>query len=94
MPTRNVVLTDHQEAFISELVRSGRYKNASEVLRASLRLMERREQEDAAKLEILRRRLDAAEQDAESGRLYDYTPTLLDEIDAEEREEFRQSGME
>ena len=36
MPTRNVVLTQHQETFIGELVRSGRYSNASEVLRESL----------------------------------------------------------
>ena len=42
MPTRNVLLTDHQEAFIGDLVRSGRYRNASEVLRESLRPMERR----------------------------------------------------
>ncbi|MCG8360846.1 MAG: type II toxin-antitoxin system ParD family antitoxin [Kiloniellales bacterium] len=49
MPTRNVVLTDRQEAFVSELVASGRYQNASEVLRDGLRLlegeMERREAE-------------------------------------------------
>ena len=34
MPTRNVVLTDHQAAFVDSLVASGRYQNASEVLRA------------------------------------------------------------
>jgi len=33
MPTRNVVLTDHQAMMIEELVTSGRYQNASEVLR-------------------------------------------------------------
>ena len=43
MPTRNVVLTVHQEKLITKLVESGCYQNASEVLRASLRLMERRE---------------------------------------------------
>lgn len=51
MPTRNVVLTEHQEAFIGELVRCGRYKNASEVLREGLRVMERRESLEAAKLD-------------------------------------------
>ncbi len=94
MPTRNVVLTDHQESLISDLVGSGRYMNASEVLRESLRLMERREQEYAVKLENLRRRFDVAEQDANDGRLYDYTPTLLDEIDAEEPGNFRPLGTE
>jgi antitoxin ParD1/3/4 len=33
MPTRNVVLTDHQAALVEHLVASGRYQNASEVLR-------------------------------------------------------------
>lgn len=54
MPTRNVVLTDQQEALIDTLVRSGRYQNASEVLRDGLRMVERREVEDAAKLDALR----------------------------------------
>ena len=54
MPTRNVVLTKHQEKLIEKLVGSGRYQNASEVIREGLRLIERREAEDAAKLEALR----------------------------------------
>ena len=55
MPTRNVVLTDHQEKLIDSLVGSGRYQNASEVLREGLRLVEQREAEDAAKLKALRK---------------------------------------
>jgi antitoxin ParD1/3/4 len=54
VPTRNVVLTDRQEDLIQTLVRSGRYQNASEVLREGLRLVEWREAEEAAKLEALR----------------------------------------
>jgi antitoxin ParD1/3/4 len=54
MPTRNVVLTKRQEKLIETLVESGRYQNASEVLRDGLRLVEQREGEDAAKLEALR----------------------------------------
>ena len=54
MPTRNVVLTKHQETLIESLVDSGRYQNASEVLREGLRLVEQREAEDAAKLAALR----------------------------------------
>jgi antitoxin ParD1/3/4 len=54
MPTRNVVLTKRQEELIETLVGSGRYQNASEVLREGLRLVEQREAEDAAKLEALR----------------------------------------
>jgi antitoxin ParD1/3/4 len=55
MPTRNVVLTDRQEKLIDDLVGSGRYQNASEVLREGLRLIEKREAEDAAKLKVLRK---------------------------------------
>ncbi len=32
MPTRDVVLADHQAAFVEHLVASGRYQNASEVI--------------------------------------------------------------
>jgi antitoxin ParD1/3/4 len=53
MPTRNVVLTAHHESVIEALVISGRYQNASEVLREGLRLIEEREAREAAKLEAL-----------------------------------------
>ncbi|MFW5739925.1 MAG: type II toxin-antitoxin system ParD family antitoxin, partial [Myxococcota bacterium] len=45
MATRNVVLTDRQSELIDRLVASGRYQNASEALRAGLRLLEREEAE-------------------------------------------------
>jgi antitoxin ParD1/3/4 len=54
MPTRNVVLTDHQAQLVERLVASGRYQNASEVLREGLRLIEGREAEDKARLKALR----------------------------------------
>jgi antitoxin ParD1/3/4 len=54
MPTRNVVLTERQQELIDDLVKSGRYQNASEVLRDGLRLVEQREAEDAGKLKALR----------------------------------------
>src|SRR5437660_11256787 len=54
MPTRNVVLTERQEQLVETLVESGRYQNASEVLRDGLRLVEQREAEDASKLKALR----------------------------------------
>ena len=43
MVTRNVVLTESQDQLVQNLVASGRYQNASEALRASLRLLEREE---------------------------------------------------
>lgn len=54
MPTRNVVLTDHQQELVEALVASGRYQNASEVLREGLRMVEHRAQEDAIRLDALR----------------------------------------
>src|SRR5229473_5847115 len=54
MPTRNVNLTDHFDHFIETRVTSGRFSNASEVVREGLRLLEQREQEDKAKIEWLR----------------------------------------
>ena len=45
MATRNVVLTDTQSDLVDRLVASGRYQNASEALRAGLRLLEREEAE-------------------------------------------------
>jgi antitoxin ParD1/3/4 len=68
MPTRNVVLTDHQEGLIGRLVESGRYQNASEVLREGLRLLERREAEDAVRLEALRQAIEVGARDLEEGR--------------------------
>jgi len=48
MPTRNVSLTEHSDLFIESGVSSGRFSNASEVVREGLRLLEQREQEDKA----------------------------------------------
>src|SRR5580704_7554704 len=54
MPTRNVNLTDHFDRFIEAGITSGRFSNASEVVREGLRLLEQREREDNAKIEWLR----------------------------------------
>ena len=68
MPTRNVVLTDHQASLVEQLVTSGRYQNASEVLREGLRLIEQRETEDAYRLEVLRAAVQVGISDIEAGR--------------------------
>jgi antitoxin ParD1/3/4 len=86
MPTRNVVLTEQQADLVEALVGSGRYQNASEVLRDGLRLLQRREDEEQAKLEALRRAFDEAEAAVAAGELSDYSPTLLEEIAGQESE--------
>jgi antitoxin ParD1/3/4 len=68
MPTRNVVITDAQAELVEGLVKTGRYQNASEVLREGLRLVERQEARDAVKLAALREAIDAGIADLEAGR--------------------------
>jgi antitoxin ParD1/3/4 len=63
MATRNVVLTQAQDALVERLVASGRYQNASEVLRSGLRLLEEQE----ADFDDLRARLGAGLAEARAG---------------------------
>jgi antitoxin ParD1/3/4 len=58
MPTRNVNLTPELDSFVLSRVESGRFENASEVVRAALRTMEREERAFEAKLEALRAAID------------------------------------
>ncbi len=53
MATRNVVLTETQDELVDQLVASGRYQNASEAMRAGLRLLETQEAEIADIMERL-----------------------------------------
>jgi antitoxin ParD1/3/4 len=69
MPTRNVVLTESQTDLIDRLIADGRYQNASEALRAGLRLLEREE----AEMTALRDRLAARLEEARSGALAEGT---------------------
>jgi antitoxin ParD1/3/4 len=58
MPTRNVNLTHELDRFVAKKIKTGRYENASEVVRAGLRTLEREEQQHEAKLAVLRAAID------------------------------------
>ena len=68
MPTRNVVLTKYQADLVERLVSSGRYQNASEVLREGLRLVEDQEAEAKARIKALRDAARVGIADIEAGR--------------------------
>src|SRR5438552_10943113 len=70
------------ESFVKELVESGRYNNASEVVRDALRLLEDREQVREARIAELRR---LAEEGRLSGLSDDDGETVLDRLEAKYR---------
>lgn len=80
MPTRNVVLSEHQHDFVEALVQSGRYQNASEVLREGLRLIEQRERLEAIKLKALQEAAGKGWADIAAGRYTDVADDQLDDF--------------
>jgi antitoxin ParD1/3/4 len=73
MPRRNVNLTDELDRFALSKIESGRYENASEVIRAALRILERDEQEHEAGLTALRAAIDKGDG---SGRVSLLSPLI------------------
>lgn len=59
MPTRNVNLTAEQDAFVEEVVRAGKYQNASEAMRDAVRGLQQRLKTDELKLDLLRTQVKA-----------------------------------
>ena len=80
MKTTSVALGTHFENFIQSSIEGGRYNNASEVVRAGLRLLEEQEQKIAA----LRASI---EEGLNSGLVEDFDPDkFLKEIKAQYNE--------
>lgn len=74
MPTRNINLTDELDAAIRARVDSGRYENASEVVRAALRALADDEEQQAAHVEALRRGWALGREQFERGEVTAGTP--------------------
>jgi antitoxin ParD1/3/4 len=80
MPTRNVVLSEHQQQLVEALVQSGRYQNASEVLRDGLRLVEERERHEDAKLKALKQAARQGWADVSAGQYADVADDQLEDF--------------
>jgi len=77
---RSFVIGDRFEKFVTKQVESGRFNNASEVVRAGLRLLE----DEETKLEELRKLIDEGDADIAAGRytIYETAGELAEAIKA------------
>ena len=66
MATTSIDLSEHFTQFLTQLKESGRYRNASEAVRAGLRLLEQEETEKQLKIEWLKNELIAGENSGDS----------------------------
>lgn len=80
----NISITSHFEKFVQDRVKAGRFNNASEVIRAGLRLLEQEEKEYEARLAALKA-------DIEEGLKGPFEPLDMDEIIAEAKAERRKN---
>ena len=78
MPTRNVNLTDEQDAFVERMVKAGKYQNASEAMRDAVRGLQQRWKEDELKLTVLRKQIRAGAEALDRGDYIDIDDADLD----------------
>jgi antitoxin ParD1/3/4 len=78
MPTRSVNLTDEQDAFVEEVVRSGKYPDANEAMRDAVRGLASRLRAEDLKRELLRAQLKAGLDALDSGAFTDVDEADLD----------------
>jgi antitoxin ParD1/3/4 len=79
MATRNINLPDALDRFVAEKVASGSYQNASEVVRAGLRLLQDEEALRAERIKRLNAEVRKGVADVDAGR---YEDVPLDKLDA------------
>lgn len=79
MPTRNINLTEDQDAFVEKMVKAGKYQNASEAMRDALRGLQQRWKEDELKLTALRKMIRSGAEALDRG---DFTEVNDADLDA------------
>ena len=82
MATRNINLTDELDEFVAAQIKTGQYQNASEVMRAGLRLLYAQQEERAFKLAALKVAIQEGI-DSGPGVVIEDIDKFFDEIDAE-----------
>ena len=92
MPTRNINLTEHWDHFVERQVASGRYSNASEIVREALRLLEEQEQERKAKLKALRQAAKQAFDEIDQGKDKKALNQFIADIETEVMTKAAQAG--
>ncbi len=78
MPTRNVNLTDDQDAFVERMVKGGKYQNASEAMRDAVRGLQQRWKEDELKITALRKQISAGAKALDRGDFTEVDDANLD----------------
>jgi antitoxin ParD1/3/4 len=68
MPTANVNLSSQQASFIKRAIDDGRFRNASEVVRAGLHLLSKQAEYDQLRLKYLRKMAKQGFDDIDAGR--------------------------
>jgi len=78
MPTRNINLTDDQDAFVERMVKAGKYQNASEAMRDAVRGLQQRWKEDELKLTALRKMIRTGAEALDRGNFTELKDADLD----------------
>jgi antitoxin ParD1/3/4 len=80
MPTRNINLTDDQDAFVEKVVKAGKYQNASEAMRDAVRGLQQRWKEDELKLTALRKLIREGAEALDRGDFIEVNDADLDAV--------------
>ena len=78
MPIRRISLTTEHDAFVEQIVRSGEFQNASEVICDALRILQRQRQDEATRLNALRTQVRAGAEALERGEFAEVEEADLD----------------